>query len=72
MKTVFALLVSFGMALTAVRAQEAASSPSAATMDGILLRSNLWETTALDVQPEFKALRFEWTSAAQDTARTAA
>ena len=52
--------------------QEASPSPTPApaNMDGILQRPNLWETTALDLQPDFKALRFEWTSAAQDTART--
>ncbi len=74
MKNVLASLVFLGIAAGGVRAQDAAPAPSSspATMDGILLRPNLWETTSLEVEPDFKALRFEWTSAAQDTARTAA
>jgi len=64
--SVVILLVASGGAWT----QEA--TPAPAKMDSILQRPNLWETTAPDLQPDFKALRFEWTSTTQDTARTAA
>ncbi len=74
MKNCLATLLFLGMAAGATRAQEAtpSPSPSRAAMDGILLRPNLWDTTALEIEPDFKTLRFEWTSAAKDTARTAA
>lgn len=47
-------------------------TPAPATLDPVLRRPALWATTPSDIHDLLKALRFEWTSAAQDTARTAA
>ena len=52
-----------------VRAQE---SPSAAhSIDAILLRTNLWEATPQELEPDLKNLGFEWISANRDVARSA-
>lgn len=52
-------------------AEEPAPSPAPAPVDSVILRSGLWKTTPADLAEDLKRLRFEWTSAAQDTARTA-
>ena len=74
MKSHFSRLALLLISAGTLCAQDASTTPapSPAPIDGILQRPNLWETTAADLQPDFKALRLEWTSASQDTARTAA
>ncbi|HRJ71116.1 MAG TPA: hypothetical protein PLS03_02760, partial [Terrimicrobiaceae bacterium] len=52
-------------------AEEPSPSPTPAAVDSVILRSDLWKTTPADLAEDLKRLRFEWTSAAQDTARTA-
>ena len=52
-----------------LRAQESASA--ATSIDAILLRTNLWEATAQELEPDLKSLGFEWISANRDVARSA-
>ena len=44
-----------------VNAQESASA--AHSIDAILLRTNLWEATPQELEPDLKNLGFEWISA---------
>ena len=44
--------------------------PPPAAIDGLVLRSGLWAAGSGDLQAEMKTLGFEWTSAAQDVARS--
>ena len=47
------------------------ASPQPVPIDAILLRPNLWEATAQELEPNLKELRFEWTSSNHDIARSA-
>lgn len=44
--------------------------PPPAPIDGLVLRPGLWSAGPADLQAEMKPLEFEWTSAAQDVARS--
>ena len=62
------------LGVTVCLAQEPGPSPTPpppVPIDPIILRPDFWTTTPQDIASELKNLRFEWTSAAQDTARSA-
>lgn len=75
MKNSFVSLAVLLITASGLRAQEpapaATPAPAPPTIDAVLGRPALWETTAADLDNDLKTLRFEWTSAAQDTARSA-
>ena len=60
------LVLAFGG--LSVAAQEQISTP--APLEGVLLRPKLWESTAEELAPDLKRLRFEWISTTQDVARS--
>ena len=47
------------------------AAPSPAVVDPVIMRPELFKTTSADLKEDLKRLRFEWTSASQDTARSA-
>jgi hypothetical protein len=66
MKLRFAYFVlTLGLSLSAQH-----SSAAIGSIDEILLRPNVWDSTPQELEPELKTLRFEWTSANQDVARS--
>ncbi len=63
------LLAAFLWMSVAILSAEKTPPPPAA-MDGLVLRPDLWTAGAADLEAEMKPLGFEWTSAAQDVARS--
>jgi hypothetical protein len=64
-----AFLMLLALGAGSLPAQQA--SPQPVPIDAILLRPNLWEATAQELEPNLKELRFEWTSSNHDIARSA-
>ncbi len=63
------LLAAFLSMTLAVLSAEPAPPPPA-PIDGLVLRPDLWTTGPADLRGEWTPLGFEWTSAAQDVARS--
>ena len=64
-----AFLMFLALGAGSLPAQQA--SPQPVPIDTILLRPNIWEATAQELEPNLKELRFEWTSSNHDIARSA-
>ncbi len=65
------VLIAISLLIGSLSAKDETPPPVPIPIDPIIQRDSLWETSAADLEPEWKPLGFEWTSAAQRSARNA-